>query len=145
MSNAKLLQSEYTSYSFSKPKFKLQKDFADLSLLIFGPLLPYNSHSNVCLFAHTWITLSPHLYQQSPHPLEHHPTLWSGSGERVYVCVWEGVGSVGIHLVEEGLVQVGVGLGLVRVGDGGCKGTKGQTLEGIEAGNWCNYQISAFE
>ena len=58
-----------------------------------------------------------------------------------------GVGSVGIHLVEGGLiqvgaglrlVQVGAGLRLVKVGDGECKGAKaakGQTLEGIEAGN----------
>ena len=36
------------------------------------------------------------------------------------------------------LFQVGAGLGLVQVGDGGCNGTKGakgQILEGIEAGN----------
>ena len=58
MSNAKSLQSECTSFTFSKPKLKLQKHLVDLSLPppppplpTFGPLLPYNPHSNVCLFA----------------------------------------------------------------------------------------------
>ena len=45
MSNAKSLQNDSTDNSISKPIFKLQKGFADLSPLTFGPLLPYNPPS----------------------------------------------------------------------------------------------------
>ena len=43
---------------------------------------------------------------------------------------------------------MGAGLGLFQVGDGGCKGAKGtkeQTLEGIEAGNCLKELNSAIE
>ena len=55
---------------------------------------------------------------------------WGGGGGGGWFS-WNSFGG-------RGLVQVGTGLGLVQVGNGGCKstkGAKGQTLEGIEAGN----------
>ena len=53
------------------------------------------------------------------------------------VCGGGGGGLVRWDPFGGGLVQVGAGLRLVQVGDGGCKGPKGgkgQTLEGIETG-----------
>ena len=164
MSNAKSLQSECTPYSFSIPKLKLQKDFVDLYPLTFGPLLPYNPHSNVCLFAPpptiepppppTWPSGSPPTLNHPAPPESPDPRTWTNNPPSTWTPLppsdpvqvrCRGFGSEAIHLVEGRLVQVGAGLGLIQVGDGRCKGTKGQTLEGIVAGNCLKEQNSAIE
>ena len=146
MSNAKSLQSECSSYFFLKPKLKLQKDFVDLSSLTFGPLLPYNTHSNVCLFAPPpprtlnhprWTTRAPPESSDPapeptspfPHPPTWTTTLWSDNGMvGVCVCGGGGIGSVEIYLVERGWFRWG------RVGIGSEGGWR---VYGYKKGQWC--------